>query len=347
MPTDTTGPSGSARGVVSPAHALARELWFTGPRAVEVRNGALPPLRTGQVVARALASGVSQGTELLLYRGLGPTPFDPSLDASGAPTYPRRYGYAWVGEVIERAAGIDDASVPAIGTRVFALAPHGSRHVLEATALRPLDRAIPPRRAVLAANLETAITCVWDAGISLGDRVVVLGGGVVGLLVARLATASGGHVRLVEPSTRRRGVAAALGIVAVSPDQDEPCADADVVVEATGDPRVLERAIEHAAREAAIVVASFYGSRTAPVPLGADFHRRRLRLVATQVSSLPPSHAPRWTFGRRFDLVRSLLAEPALDALIDPPCRFEDAVAVYERLDRSPGDAVQTVFEYE
>ncbi|HEX4446211.1 MAG TPA: NAD(P)-dependent oxidoreductase [Polyangiaceae bacterium] len=343
MPTD----GGLAGAAPSSTRASTRELWFTGPRAVEIRAGRLPALRAGQVVARALASGVSQGTELLLYRGQGPTPFDPSLDPAGAATYPRRYGYAWVGEVVECGPGLPAASVPAVGSIVFALAPHGDRHVLEGAAVRTLDRAIPPARAVLAANLETAITCVWDANVSLGDRVVVLGGGVVGLLVARLATASGGQVRLVEPSTRRRALAIALGIAAVSPEQDEPCADADVVVEATGDPRVLDRAVAHAAREAAVVVASFYGARTAPVALGADFHRRRLRLVATQVSSLPPAHAPRWSFDRRFDLVRTLLADPALDALIDPPCRFEEAASVYQSLDRSPGDAVQTLFEYE
>src|SRR5262249_3308240 len=161
--------------------------------------------------------------------------------------YPRRYGYAWVGEVVEGAA------LPA-GTRVFALAPHGERHVFEATAVRALDFAIPPPRAVLAANLETAVTCVWDAGVSLGDRVAGLGGGVGGLLVARLASGTGGRVRLVEPSARRREAAAALGVEAIDPDHDEPRAEADVVVEATGDPAVLARAIAHAGPEASVVV---------------------------------------------------------------------------------------------
>ena len=322
---------------------LARELWFTGPRAVEVRNGAVPVPGSGQVLARAVASGVSQGTELLLYRGEGPTPFDPSLDPPGAPTYPRRYGYAWVGEVVERGAGVDGLSV---GTRVFALASHGDLHVLDPGAARPIDRAIPGSRAVLAASLETAVTCIWDSGLSLGDDVVVLGGGVIGLLVARLAASAGGRVRLVEPSAHRRAVARALGVAAVPPEQDVARADADVVVEATGDPRALERAIAHAAYEATVVVASFYGVRTAPVPLGAEFHRRRLTLRASQVSSVPAPRAPRWTLARRFDLVRSLLVDASLDALVEPAVNLDSAPAVYERLDRAPGDAVQTVFEY-
>jgi 2-desacetyl-2-hydroxyethyl bacteriochlorophyllide A dehydrogenase len=290
---------------------------------------------------RALASGISQGTELLLYRGEGPTPFDPSLDPPGTPTYPRRYGYAWVGEVVEGGEGLRP------GARVFALAPHGDFHALDAAALRPLDAAIPPRRAVLAANLETAINCVWDAGIRLGDAVVVLGGGVVGLLVAKLSTSAGGRVRLVEPSPQRRAAAQALGLRAASPEDDVPRADADVVVEATGNPAVLDRAIAHAAFEGVVVVASFYGARTAPVALGSDFHRRRLRLQSSQVSSLPPSRGARWTPARRFDLVRSLLLDDSLDVLVTDVHPFSDAAGVYARLDRSPGDAIQTVFDYE
>lgn len=334
---------------VPAARGESRGLWFVGPRAVEVRAAPLPPVGPGQVLARALASGVSQGTELLLYRGEGNTPFDPSLDAPGAPTYPRRYGYAWVGEVVEAVEAVEgDRGVDGLkpGTRVFALAPHGDLHVFDARAARPIDRAIPPARAVLAASLETAVTCVWDSGASLGDAVVVIGGGVIGLLVARLVAAAGGRVRLVEPSPRRRAVAAALGIAAVHPDDDAPHGDADVVVEATGNPAALDRAIAHAAHEATVVVASFYGARTAPLSLGADFHRRRLVMRASQVSSVPAARSARWTLARRFELVRSLLADARLDALVDPPESFDSAPAVYARLDRAPGDAMQTVFVY-
>lgn len=319
-----------------------RELWFVGPGVVELRRGPVRSPGPGQVLARALASGISQGTELLLYGGRGPTPFDPSLDAPGAPTYPRRYGYAWVGEVVAVGPGADLAR----GTRVFALAPHGEWHVLDAAAARPLAPSIPTTRAVLAASLETAVTCVWDSGLSLGDDVVVLGGGVVGLLVAHLSAATGARVRLVEPSARRREAARALGVDSVAPGEDRPERRADVVFEVTGDPACLARAIEHAGQDATVVVASFYGSRTAPVPLGAEFHRRRLTLRSSQVSSLPPARAPRWTFDRRFDLVRSLLAAPALDALLDPPASFDDAPSVYERLHRNPSGALQTVFGY-
>jgi 2-desacetyl-2-hydroxyethyl bacteriochlorophyllide A dehydrogenase len=295
------------------------------------------------MLARALVSGVSQGTELLLYRGEGPTPFDPSLDPPGAPTYPRRYGYQWVGEIVERGVGSD--ALP-LGTRVCALAPHGDFCLLDAAAARPLDPRIPAPRAVLAANLETAVTCVWDAGLSIGDEVVVLGGGVVGLLAGWVAAAAGARVRVVEPSARRREVAAALSLSAESPESDRPRGDADVVIEATGDPAALDRAIAHAGFEATVVVASFYGVRTAPIALGADFHRRRLALRATQVSSIPPGRAPRWTRARRFDLVQALLRDAALDALVDAPEDIDTAPSVYARLDAARGHAMQTVFKY-
>jgi NADPH:quinone reductase-like Zn-dependent oxidoreductase len=330
----------------------ARELWFTGPRTVEVRAGAVPPIGAGQVLARAIVSGVSQGTELLLYRGDGTTPFDPSLDVARddragrafAPTYPRRYGYAWVGEVIDRARDIDGV---AVGARVFALAPHGDVCAMDVADARPLDGGIPSMRAVLAANMETAVNCIWDSEASIGDEVVVIGGGIVGLLIAWLATSLEGRVRLVEPSLRRRDAARALGVTAaVAPDEDRPNADADVVFEATGDPTVLDRAIAHAACEATVVVASLYGSRIAPVSLGSDFHRRRLTIRSSQVSRIPAARAARWTVARRFDLVRALLANDCLDALIDAAVPFEAAPDAYARIDAAPGEAMQTVFAY-
>jgi len=322
----------------------SRELWFDAPRAVSVRAGAVPGVGPGQVRVRGIASGISQGTELLLYRGEGPTPFDPVFDPPGAPVYPRRYGYAWVGEVDAVGEGVSGL---AVGARVFALAPHGDAHVLDAARVRPIGDAVPPARAVLAANLETAVTCVWDSGASIGDDVVVIGGGVVGLLIAWLARGAGGRVRVIEPSPRRRELARRLGADgAIAPEDDRPDARADVVVEASGDPASLDRAIAHAGREASIVVASFYGTRAAPVALGADFHRRRLALRASQVSTIPPARAPRWTLARRFDVVRRLLADPVLDTLIDPPVPFDRAPGAYARLDAAPGEAAQVVFAY-
>lgn len=323
---------------------MERELWFTGPRCVELRQGApLPAPAPGEVVARALHSGISQGTELLLYRGEGPRTFDPSLDAPGVEIYPRRYGYAWIGEIVESAAA-DLTS----GQRLFALRPHGDVHLLRADQLRLLPGTIPSPRATLAANLETALTVVWDAGIALGDDVVVLGGGVVGLLVGMLGKRAGAaRVRLVEPSPRRRACALGLGIdAAFAPEEDAPSGDADVVIEATGDPASLDQAIRHAGHEAVIAVASFYGERRSPISLGTLFHRRRLQLKASQVSHLPPHKTARWDLTRRFAKVLEFLEDARLDALLDPPVAFADAVATFARLDAEPGLALHTLFTY-
>ena len=316
------------------ASETARALWFVGPRAVELRDEPLRAPGPREVVVRGLASGVSQGTEMLLYKGDGPAVFDPSLDgpvgdgAAPRATYPRRYGYAWVGEVVARGS---EARLHE-GTRVFALAPHGEAHVLDGDAVRALPEDFSATRAVLAANLETAVTCAWDASASLGDDAVVLGGGVVGILTAWLLARSGATVTLLERSEKRRAAARALVRSAMIESDAVPDGAADVVVEATGDPAMLDAAIAWTRPEGRIVVASFYGARRAAIDLGDAFHRRRLELRASQVSSIPPRLRERWSPARRWQLVLSLLHERALDALIAPPTPFEDAAGLYASL---------------
>lgn len=324
--------------------SVERELWFTGPRRVELRRSEpVPPLAPGEAKVRALHSGISQGTELLLYRGEGPHAFDPSCDVPGAPVYPRRYGYSWVGEIVEsRAPGMD------VGQRVFALRPHGDIQVLRSEHMRKLPEGIPSARATLAANMETALNVVWDAGITLGDRVAIVGGGIVGLLVGMLARLAGAdRIRVIEPSALRRRAASAMGVDEVfAPGQDAPAGDCDAVIEATGDPACLDLAIAHAGLEATIVVASFYGERRSPIALGADFHRRRLLLKSSQVSRLPSQKTARWDADRRFATVVNCLRDPRLDALVDPLVSFADAPAWFARLDADPGCALHSVFVY-
>ena len=321
-----------------------RELWFTGPRQVEVREGEpLPSLAPGEAKVRALHSGISQGTELLLYRGEGPRVFDPSLDIPGTPVYPRRYGYSWVGEITEsRCQGAE------VGQRIFALRPHGDVHVLRAEAMRKIPAAIPSARATPAANLETALTVVWDAGVAIGDRVAIMGGGMVGLLVAMLARGAGAkQVVVIEPSPKRRQAALVLGAHEVCyPGEDLPAGEFDVVIEATGDPACLDRAIAHAGFEATIVVASFYGERRSSVGLGVEFHRRRLCLKASQVSRIPLHKTARWDTERRFALVVDYLRDARLDSLVDMPVPFAEAPALFAHLDADPGVALHTVFVY-
>jgi 2-desacetyl-2-hydroxyethyl bacteriochlorophyllide A dehydrogenase len=303
----------------------------------------VPALVHGQVLAHGLYSGISQGTELLLYRGEGPSHFDPSLDGGATSAYPRRYGYSWVGEIVDsRVDGIEP------GQRIFCLRPHGDVQLLGVGQFRLLPASVPSVRATLAANLETALNVVWDAAIALGDDVVVVGAGIVGLLVVLLAKRAGaGRVQVVEPSARRRAAAVALGAdLALAPDQDEPSGDADVVVEATGQPANLDRAILHAGEEATVVVASFYGERRSAVGLGAEFHRRRLQLKASQVSRVPPGKAARWTVDRRFERVLELLGDPRLDGLLDAPVPFAEAGLLFARLGADSSSTLQATLAY-
>jgi 2-desacetyl-2-hydroxyethyl bacteriochlorophyllide A dehydrogenase len=312
---------------------ITRALFFDAPRKVSIRDVTLAAPTAGEVLVRGLASAISQGTELLLYRGEGPEPFDPSLPA--AASYPRRYGYAWVGSIVERGVG----PLPDEGTRVFALAPHGAAHILAGRDVRPIRSDIPPHRAAIAANLETALTCVWDASASIGESAVVLGGGLIGILIAWLLDRTGAKVTLIDPRIGRRACASSLVPRAevLEAAEAKHHARADVVVEATGNPAALDAAIQCAAQEARVVVASFYGRRRAPVDLGDAFHRRRLTLVASQVSSIPARLLSRFNTERRFGIVEDLLGEPNLDGLIAKPVPFEEAPNLYAKLDS--GDA--------
>ncbi len=326
----------------------ARALWFIGPRKVELREERVRAPGPGEVVVRALASGVSQGTELLLYRGEGPAVFDPSIEreTSGTgtgTTYPRRYGYAWVGEVVAKGKETRLAE----GTRVFALATHGDAHTLDERSVRPLPEDFSATRAVLAANLETAVTCAWDANVSVGDDAVVLGGGVVGILTAWMLAKSGAAVTLIEPGEQRRTAARALVRSALIEPHATPDGTADVVIEATGDPRALDAAIAWARPEGRVVVASFYGTRRATTDLGDAFHRRRLEVRASQVSSIPPRLRERWSPARRWLFVLSLLHERALDALLAPAVPFDQAAALYASLDTVADVPPAHVFVYQ
>jgi 2-desacetyl-2-hydroxyethyl bacteriochlorophyllide A dehydrogenase len=326
-------------------------LFFDAPRVAVVRDVEVGEAGPGEVVARALCSGVSQGSELLVYRGEAAAA-GATLDASlGAAGYPLRYGYAWVGEVQAIGPGV---STLAPGSRVFAFAPHQTHWRAPADAFRTLPAGVPAERCVLAANLETAVNAIWDSGVGLGDQVAVLGQGVVGLLVTMLAQRAGAQVTALDPAPRRAQAAAQLGArvldlaTAALPEQ---AAGFDVVFEATGDPQALDLALHLAGFEARVVVLSNYGTRRAPVDLGPGFHRRRLQLISSQVSTVASSRRARWDPARRFALVCSLLAALPLDALLEPTTSLDDLPALFARLDRPPdgtaAGGLQQVVRYE
>lgn len=289
----------------------ARAFWVTEPGHGEIREEPLSPAGPGDIAVRTLFTGISRGTETLVFTGRVPQSQYAAMRCpfqAGDFPGPVKYGYCAVG-------ALDD------GTAVFCLHPHQDRFVVPADAVRPIPKDVPPDRAVLAANMETALNVLWDSGIAPGDRVAVVGLGVVGLLIGYLAVRSPG-VDLIglDPNPARRPVADALGIpYAQSPPAEY---DADVVVHASGSALGLETALSLAGTEATVLEASWHGSTPVPLPLGEAFHSRRLTLRSTQVGRISPSHRPRWDYARRMDKALSLLADPALDALIDGESPF-------------------------
>lgn len=302
----------------------ARALWITGERTCALRDepvdGAGPD--AGMVVVEALASGISRGTEALVFRGGVPAseaermrcPFQ-----AGDFPWPVKYGYAMVGRAV---------SGPLSGREVFALHPHQDRFRLPATALVPLPEGVPAARAVLAANMETALTIVWDAGAAPGDRITIVGAGVVGALAAWLcARLPGAEVTLIDLNPARVGLAEALGCRFALPGAAPT--GCDVAIHASASAAGLATALGCLGPEATLVEASWYGDATVPLALGGAFHSQRLRIVASQVGALPPGRRPRWTHRRRLELALRLLAAPVLDTLVSGETAFADLPTRY------------------
>jgi 2-desacetyl-2-hydroxyethyl bacteriochlorophyllide A dehydrogenase len=309
-----------------------RVVRFVGPCRVELGEVAVPEPQDGELLVRAEASGISGGTEMLAYRGeIDPElPLDEALDALGGTfAYPFAYGYSAVGTV-ERSRG----SVPE-GARVFAFHPHQDVFVVSERDVVVLD-GLEPRRATLLPLVETALQVCLDAGPRLREPVVVVGLGCVGVLTAALLARAGADVIASEPREDRRHAAARLGIRALTPDSLPGAVDehahgrgVSLVVEASGAPDALAGALRLLAHEGTALVCSWYGTKLVPLPLGAEFHRRRLVLRSTQVSTIPSELAGRWDRERRRAAARALLSELPLEALATHEFPFERAPDAY------------------
>ena len=318
-----------------PESTTARQFWIRTPGHGEIVTADLAPRRVDQVLVHTLYSGISRGTESLVFRGEVPASQYEAMRApfqQGEFPGPIKYGYTSVGQVLE---GPD----PLLGRTVFCLYPHQDRYCVPATDVTPVPDAVPTDRAVLAATMETAVNAVWDARPAAGDQIVVVGAGAVGLLVAWLCRQMPGtQVTAVDINPARRTVAEALGVTCVvEPPHD---ATADLVVHASGRPEGLARALAVAGAEATIVEVSWYGNRSVPLPLGEAFHSRRLTLRSSQVGRLPPERTPRWTRARRMTLALDLLRDSRLDALITGESPFEDLPEVLATLSREPSDTL-------
>ncbi|HWL66926.1 MAG TPA: zinc-binding alcohol dehydrogenase [Geminicoccus sp.] len=317
---------------------MTRAFWWVDREQAELRPEAPGE---GAFLIRARYGALSRGTERLVATGAVP-PGEWARMAcpamGGAFPFPVKYGYCVVGQVERGPADWQ-------GRTVFTLHPHQERFaVADADALTPVPDGVPPERAVLLANLETALNAAWDAPLMPGMRVLVLGAGVLGCLFARIARQMPGvEIFLADRDPRRRALADAMDV----PFADAPVTGCDLVVEATGRPEALEPAISACGREAALLVLSWYGEHTAPVALGGAFHSQRLRLVSSQVGTVAPAMRARVDYGERRRRAARLLADPALDALIGPPLPFDQlpARALKRLLDPDDGRAPLVVYE--
>lgn len=293
--------------------SLARAFWTAAPGRGEIREEILAEPGETEIRLHALASGVSRGTEALVFAGAVPPSQYDRMRAplmGGAFPAPVKYGYSMI------------ARDPA-GRRVCVLHPHQDIFNAPAAMCIAVPPTVPTQRAVLAANMETAVNVLWDAGPLAGERILVIGAGVVGLLTAALcARVPGTRVTVVDIDPSRATLATKFGGYFALPEAAP--AEQDLVIHASASEAGLRLALAQAGFEARIIEASWYGATAPAVPLGEAFHSRRLRLIATQVGAVAPAMRGRRTHGERLALALDLLADPVFDALLDGPTRFED-----------------------
>lgn len=337
-----------------PAGQTATSVWFSRPRQVELRTEALPALGAHDVRVDALASAISHGTEMLVYRGQVPSELELDLPTlRGSFSFPIKYGYASVGHVAEIGSAVQSL---AVGDLVFVHHPHQTAYVVPAELPIRLPDGLDPMRGVFLANLETAVNIVLDAAPRFGERVAIFGQGVVGLLVSQLARRTGvGCLAVIEPVARRRELARQLGAdLALGPDEDIPSAlrqatdgvGVDLAIEVSGNGAALGQAIDSLAFGGTVVVCSWYGTKPVQLSLGGAFHRRRLRLVSSQVSTIDAALQPRWTPRRRLAVARDLLGALPLEDLISHRLPLRCAAEAYALVDEHPGQTVQVVLSY-
>ncbi|MEV8541818.1 zinc-binding alcohol dehydrogenase [Streptomyces sp. NPDC051572] len=304
----------------------ARAFWIGPPGHGEIRDVVLPDPAEDEVVVRSLWSGVSRGTETLVFRGGVPANQHATMRApfqEGDFPGPVKYGYLNVGVVEEGPERL-------LGRTVFCLYPHQTRYVVPASAVTPVPESVPARRAVLAGTVETAVNALWDAAPLVGDRIAVVGGGMVGCSVAALlGRFPGVRVQLVDADPARAKIAEALGVGFALPS--DALGDCDLVVHASATEQGLTRALELLTAEGTVLELSWYGDRKVSLPLGEAFHSRRLVIRSSQVGTVSPARANR-SYADRLALALDLLADPALDALVTGESDFEELPELLPRL---------------
>src|SRR5450432_315078 len=313
----------------------AQALFHTAPRCVEVRELPTPRPAAGEILVRTLCSGISGGTERLVYRGEIPAELalDDTIDALGGTfSYPFAYGYACVGEVAES------------GQTVFAFHPHQDVFTAQAGQLVPLP-AVDPAAATLFPLVETALQVTLDAGSGYRDQVIVLGAGVLGLLTGLLLQRAGWRPLIAEPQEWRRPIASSLGISAAAPAELQK--EVPLVIDASGNPDAPAMALNMLAHEGTLLIASWFGTKPVVLPLGGAFHRRRLMIRSTQVSTVPARLSGTWTRSRRRRETVELLPELPLAQLCTHVFDFGRAAEAFRAVDEGKPGLMHAVLDYD
>lgn len=324
----------------------ARTLYYTAPCRAEIRTLPIPTLTEddrldGYVIVKTSFSGLSRGTERLVFEGrLPPSEWERMRcpHQSGGFPFPVAYGYACVGR-------IEDGPEALAGRTVFALHPHQDRFRVLSSDVVPLPGAVPARRAILAANMETALNALWDSGASAGQRIAVIGAGVLGCLIAALAARlPASDVTLIDIAPERADVAAALGIRFALPDEAE--SGADIVFHCSASEAGLRLALNLAGFEARIVEVSWFGDKEMMLPLGGAFHSQRLTILSSQVGSVAPAMRARFSRRQRLETALGLLSDSRLDVLITGEVDFSDLPAALPHILAANASGLATVIRY-
>jgi 2-desacetyl-2-hydroxyethyl bacteriochlorophyllide A dehydrogenase len=332
-------------------------VYFVAPGRVELREESLPGLKADEVLVETQVSGISAGTEMLVYRGQFPRDLEDSYDSlSSGLNYPLPYGYACVGRVKETGSSVPREWQQRL---VFAFQPHTSHFITTPNSLFAIPESLSAEAAVFLPNMETAVNLVQDAAPILGERVLVLGQGIVGLLTAALLHEFPlGYLATADRYELRRKVSLGIGVnAALDPTFDDFRAEAlrsspglphgfDLIIELSGNPSALDDAIALTLFSGRVVVGSWYGEKRVSIDLGGKFHRSRIKLISSQVSSISPELSGRWDKSRRFEVAWNALQRIQPEKWITHKFPLEQAAQAYQLLDSSPETAIQIIFDY-
>ena len=335
--------------------SLCKNLLFCAPHRVDIQETPLVAPSAGQLLVETSFSAISPGTEMLVYRGQFPDmAVDSNFESMGGKfAYPLTYGYACVGRVLASGSGVDSVWV---GRQVFSFQPHCSHFYAPASALLAVPDGLSLESACFFPNMETAVNLVQDAAPLLGERVLVLGQGIIGLLTAALLAEFPLECLVTtDLLPARRAAAQSLGVSAAldpagldfhSQARVFLKSGADLALELSGAPEVLNEAIELTSFSGRIVIGSWYGQKRAPLDLGGSFHRSRIRLISSQVSTIAPELSARWDKTRRYELAWRALERLRPEKWITHRFTLDQAAQAYRLLDENPGQAIQVIFQY-